>query len=63
MKAEYVLPLRKRLGWTQARLADYLHVYIKTVQNWEHGRSQPIASLEKALDELMMQIERGQTNE
>jgi transcriptional regulator with XRE-family HTH domain len=36
--------LRKRLGWSQARLAEALEVHSMTVSKWERGQ-QPIPKM------------------
>lgn len=44
---------RERKRWTQKRLADAVGVSQKTVDNWEHGRTEPkssIGALEDVLD-------------
>lgn len=43
---------RERLRWTQRQLADAVGVNVKTVDNWENGRSSPrnrLGSLEAVL--------------
>jgi transcriptional regulator with XRE-family HTH domain len=36
---------RERQRWTQRQLAAELHVNIKTVDNWENGRTSPLNSI------------------
>jgi DNA-binding transcriptional regulator YiaG len=33
--------IRRGLGWTQAELASFLGVNVRTIQNWEAGRVTP----------------------
>ena len=43
---------RERKRWTQRQLADALGVDIKTVDNWENGRTRPRSSI-GALEEVL----------
>jgi transcriptional regulator with XRE-family HTH domain len=43
---------RERKRWTQRQLADALHVNIKSVDNWENGRTSPRSSI-GALEEVL----------
>lgn len=43
---------RERRRWTQRQLADALRVNIKTVDNWENGRTSPRSSI-GALEEVL----------
>ncbi|WP_407894369.1 helix-turn-helix domain-containing protein [Lacticaseibacillus sp. N501-2] len=59
--AEILQIRRKAVGWTQAQLAEAIGVSVKTVSNWENGRTMPdIQSLIRlsrlyglSLDELL----------
>ena len=49
--------LRKKLGITQKRLASYLGVDTKTVQNWEYGKAIP-----KSKHAILGQLASGELN-
>ena len=59
--AEILQIRRKAIGWTQSQLAESIGVSVKTVSNWENGRTMPdIQSLIRlshlyglSLDELL----------
>ena len=36
-----ILEMRKKLGWSQSRLANELGVSVKTIKNWESEVSDP----------------------
>jgi len=38
MAGHQIKSLRKRLGWTQAKLAEVLGCTHRTIRNWESGR-------------------------
>lgn len=38
---ERIRYLRKENGWTQANIADFLHVAEITVSSWERNRTEP----------------------
>ncbi|MQA88708.1 MAG: helix-turn-helix domain-containing protein [Gemmatimonas sp.] len=48
----FVLETRKRLGWTQKRLAQALGVTMRGVRRWERGERVPPAYLRLALIEV-----------
>lgn len=50
-----VLETRKRLGWTQAQLAEALGVVERTVRHWESDRSTPPVYLKHALWNLLQE--------
>lgn len=43
---------RERKRWTQRKLAELVGVSQKTIDNWEHGRTEPKSSL-GALEEVL----------
>lgn len=43
---------RERKRWTQRQLAEALQVDRKTIDNWEHGRTEPRSSI-GALEEVL----------
>ncbi|MGH2376190.1 MAG: helix-turn-helix domain-containing protein [bacterium] len=47
-----VKALRKRLGWSQERLARQLGVSFSTISRWERGHGEPSPMAEKLLQEL-----------
>jgi DNA-binding XRE family transcriptional regulator len=47
-----IVAFRKRLGLTQARLAALLPAPKRTIENWEGGRRNPPAYLQRALRDL-----------
>ena len=48
MKNEKFIQFRKRHGFSQAKLADIMLIPIKTIRNWEYGKSIPsIEDMEK----------------
>lgn len=48
---------RERKRWTQRQLADALHVNIKTVDNWENGRTSPRSSIGALEDVLGVRLD------
>lgn len=53
MKASEVQDLRRRLGWSQSRLARSLRVTLQTVKSWEASRR----SVSPAMELLMFMVE------
>lgn len=51
--ANYVRQLRQRLGWTQARLAEFLGVHSTAISRWESGERQPSETHARRLRELV----------
>jgi putative transcriptional regulator len=51
-----IIAFRKRLGLTQARFAALLPAPKRTIENWEGGRRNPPAYLQRALRDLEMEI-------
>lgn len=47
-----VKALRKRLGWSQERLARQLGVSFSTISRWERGYGEPSPMAERLLQEL-----------
>lgn len=33
--------IRKKYGWTQKQFAEKVNVSVRTVQNWDQGRTSP----------------------
>lgn len=50
--------LRKRLGWTQQKLADRLGVTQATVNRWERGHKEPKPFTLQRFEELEAQVDR-----
>ena len=50
--AEFILQLRRELGWSQGRLAEALHADQTTVSRWERGLMLPRASVRRELETL-----------
>lgn len=51
---------RERKRWTQRQLADALRVNIKTVDNWENGRTSPRSSIGAIEEVLGISLDGGQ---
>lgn len=51
---------RERKRWTQRQLAAELHVNIKTVDNWENGRTSPLNSIGALEAVLDIRLDGGQ---
>ncbi len=58
--AERVLALRKRLGLSQAALAEEMGVRQQTVSEWETGRYQPRGATVRLLGMLAESAEPGE---
>jgi transcriptional regulator with XRE-family HTH domain len=52
--------LRERAGWTQAQLADKVHVAARTVGAWERGEAEPRGRMRRELQEVFA-AENGHT--
>lgn len=52
MNPERIRDLRRKRGWTQARLARQLGVSVTTVSRWETGSTQPLPFLAERLIQL-----------
>lgn len=52
MSSVNVKAWRRRIGWSQARLAQALGVHPMTVSKWERGEVQPAPYLALALERL-----------
>ncbi len=48
--------LRKKLGWSQERLARELGVSFSTVSRWERGEGEPSPMAERLLEELSRRV-------
>ena len=48
-----IIKYRKRLGWTQAKLADALGVAQSTVAMWEKGERKPDIVMLKAIANIL----------
>lgn len=48
---------RERRRWTQQRLADALGVSVRTVNDWENGRTQPRSSIGALEDVLGVRLD------
>ena len=59
MDAQRIQALRKRLGWTQKRLAEELGACWQTVNRWENGHFQPKGMSLKLLQQLDAQSRKG----
>ena len=54
MNLEQLKELRKEKNLTQKELAEKLHVPVKTLQNWEQGRTKPSRITEAAIEALLL---------
>ena len=52
MTPQDIVNLRNRLGWSQARLAQYLNIDKGTISRWERGVNAPSRPFVKMLDRL-----------
>jgi len=52
--SEKIAALRMRLGLGKQRLADLLEADVKSVRNWESGRTKPLARWKKKLEDMML---------
>ena len=50
--------LRKRLGWTQEKLGDYIGVHNSTISRWENGKRKPRKKSAYELGDLEWYYER-----
>lgn len=46
--------MRKRLGRDKRRLADLLGADVKSVRNWEAGRTKHLARWKKKIEDMML---------
>lgn len=51
--SEYVKQLRKKLNWSQEKLARDLAVSVNTIRRWEKGLNEPSTLAKKALLDLL----------
>lgn len=63
----FIAACRRRLGWTQAQLAEKLHVSNRTISKWETGAGFPDVSvlepLADALEVSVLELLRGEAAE
>lgn len=50
---------RERKRWTQQQLADAVDVNVKTVNNWETGRTEPVNSIGAIEEALSVNLSNG----
>jgi len=59
MRPMDIRALRQRKGQTQAEFAQTLGVGLKTLNNWEAGRSVPLRAHLDRLVQIARQVDRG----
>ncbi len=50
---EEIKQIRRRLGWSQERLAQELGLSFSTISRWERGESTPSPAARRLLDQLV----------
>ncbi len=56
MTGKEIKELRKRLGWTQEKMAEKLDVAVSTVNRWEKNRARPSRLALRQLDRLARMV-------
>ena len=49
-----LLEMRKGLGWSQKKFADYLGISVRTMQNWEQHRREPPEYLAMLVERILI---------
>ena len=49
-----LLEMRKELGWSQKKFADYLGISVRTIQNWEQQRREPPEYLAALVERILI---------
>lgn len=49
-----LLEMRKELGWSQKKFADYLGISVRTIQNWEQHRREPPEYLPMLVERILI---------
>lgn len=49
-----LLEMRKELGWSQKKFANYLGISVRTIQNWEQNRREPPEYLTMLVERVLI---------
>ena len=56
MTKQEIKQIRKRLGWSQERLARELGLSFSTISRWERGESNPSPAAQRLLNQLIQSV-------
>lgn len=58
--------IRKELGWSQKKFADYFGVSVRTIQNWEQQRREPPKYMATLMERILIKeniLEKNKQND